>query len=67
MSIIYFDPMPAPVPNEDMPEVKRLLQPLVGRWKGRFKVFEPDGTLIRRLEVRQEYFWAGEDFVWRLS
>ena len=52
--------MPAPVPNEDMPEVKRLLQPLVGRWKGRFKVFEPDGTLIRRIEVRQEYFWTGD-------
>lgn len=42
------------------PELRRLLAPLVGRWQGVFKVFQPDGQPVRKIDVWQHYVWMDD-------
>jgi len=48
-------------------ELKNRLDALAGSWRGAFKVFAPDGSLIRRVEMEQSYHWNGSILIGRIA
>lgn len=41
-------------------ENRAILDPWTGHWEGEFVVYNVDGSVLTRLQVRQRYWWDGD-------